>query len=192
MRTLAQAVQFAHERGIIHRDLKPANVLLTADGTLKIIDFGVAKLLDASRRQTLARQVLGTPGYIAPEQAQGRNPEVGPATDIYALGAILYKLLTGRPPFKASSPADTVLQVLHEELAPPRRWQPHVPPDLETICLKCLERQPGQRYRSAQELADDLKRFLDGQPIRARLLAVWERVAKWAKRQVSNNRRRMS
>jgi serine/threonine protein kinase len=184
VQTLAQAVHYAHQRGIIHRDLKPANVLLAADGTPKITDFGLAKLLDSRPRLTRTGQALGTPGYIAPEQARGRNPEVGPATDVYALGAMLYKLLTGRPPFKAATAAETLQQVLRDEPVPPSRRQPLVPGDLETICLKCLQRRPRRRYASAQDLADDLGRFLGGQPILARPPGVWELAVKWVRRQL--------
>jgi WD40 repeat protein/tetratricopeptide (TPR) repeat protein len=184
VQTLARAVQAAHQAGIVHRELKPANVLLSSDGTPKITDFGLVKFADDTLPHHLTgqRQVLGTPSYMAPEQAAGKNAEVGPPADIYALGAILYELLTGRPPFKAATPLDTVLQVLAEEPAPPSRLQSKVPRDLETVCLKCLEKVPARRYGSAQELGDDLGRFLQGKPIQARPVGAGERLWRWCKR----------
>ncbi len=167
LRTLALAIQHAHERQIVHRDLKPANILL-ADGIPKIADFGLAKRLDAeSTALTRTGAVLGTPAYMSPEQAAGKTNEIGPATDVYGLGAILYAVLTGRPPFQAETWAQIVEQVLHGEPELPTRLRPEVPRELEAICLKCLEKEPGRRYSSAQALADDLVRFIEGQPIAA-------------------------
>jgi serine/threonine protein kinase len=168
VQTLARAIQAAHEKGIIHRDLKPGNVLLTDEGVLKITDFGLAKNLDVSG-PTMEGDILGTPSYMAPEQAAGLSKEIGAWTDVYALGAILYECLTGRPPFKAASNFDTVMQVLRDDPVPPRLLQSMVPRDLETICLQCLQRAPDKRYPSALELAEDLQRFLKEEPIKAKM-----------------------
>lgn len=180
--TLARTMQFAHDRGIIHRDLKPANVLLTADGAPKITDFGLARRIERDQGQTAAGTILGTPSYMAPEQAGGVTRHVGPAVDIYSLGALFYELLTGRPPFRAETPFETLLQVLSQEPVPPSRLQPRVRRDLEVICLKCLEKSPARRYQRAADLAEDLRRFLDGKPIVARPAPWWERGWKWARR----------
>ena len=179
MVTLSRAVHAAHRAGIVHRDLKPANVLFDRDGTPKITDFGLAKRLEVKGELTAIHQVIGTPSYMAPEQADGRNREIGPAADLYALGAILYNLLTGRPPFHGTAP---LAMVMLADPVSPSRLQPKVPRDLETICLKCLEKEPSRRYADAQALAEDLGRFLADEPIHARRTPAWERVLKWSRR----------
>jgi serine/threonine-protein kinase len=180
---LARGVQAAHERGIVHRDLKPGNVLLAADGTPKITDFGLAKILGDDSAQTASGAIVGTPSYMAPEQAGGKKADVGPLADVWALGAILYECLTGQPPFRAATALDTVLQVTCDEPAPPRKLDRRIPRDLETICLKCLQKEPHRRYASAAELAADLRRWLDGEPIVARPLGPLGRLLRWARRQ---------
>jgi WD40 repeat protein/serine/threonine protein kinase len=188
---IAQAISYAHIEGVIHRDLKPANVLIDKDGQPRVTDFGLAKRVTtepaagsapAVAEHTATGQVLGTPSYMPPEQAAGKIKEIGPLADVYSLGAILYCLLTGRPPFQAASPLDTLLQVLSQEPVPPRQLDASIPRDLETICLKCLEKEPRKRYASAQELVDELRRFLDGQPIRARPVGQVERGWRWCRR----------
>jgi serine/threonine protein kinase len=201
--TLARAVHHAHQAGVIHRDLKPGNVLLSAacglagqpepgpakpqaarqalaDLVPKITDFGLARKLD-EQGQTRTGAVMGTPSYMAPEQAQGRK-DVGPAADVYALGAILYECLTGRPPFRAATSLDTALQVISREPVPPRQLNPTAERDLETICLKCLEKDPRRRPASGLELAEELRRFLDGKPIHSRRIGPAGRLWRWGRR----------
>jgi tetratricopeptide (TPR) repeat protein len=182
--TVAGAIQVAHQSGIVHCDLKPGNILLTPDGTPKVSDFGVACRLEAGPdgAMTLTGLPLGTPSYMAPEQARGQKGAIGPAADVYALGAILYEMLTGRPPFRAETATATLQQVLADEPVPPARLNPQVPRDLETICLKCLQKEPVRRYASAQALAEDLGRFERGEPILARPLGHVGRLARWARR----------
>jgi formylglycine-generating enzyme required for sulfatase activity/tRNA A-37 threonylcarbamoyl transferase component Bud32 len=179
---VARAIHFAHSHGIVHRDLKPANILLSADGVPKVGDFGLAKRVADDSGLTQTGAILGTPSYMAPEQARGSSPGIGPAADIYGLGAVLYELLTGRPPFKAACPMDTLFQVLGEEPMPPRQLQPKLPRDLETICLKCLRKSPANRYATALEVAEDLERFLADEPIKARPPSALQRLRRWARR----------
>jgi WD40 repeat protein len=202
LETLARTIHFAHQHGIIHRDLKPANILLQrkpnkldegdfaysdllfriSDFDPKVSDFGLAKRLDESGVGTISGEIVGTPSYMAPEQAKGKIHRIGPATDVYALGTILYEMLTGRPPFKGAAPVDTVVQLLHQEPVRPSSLWPSLPRDLETICLTCLRKEPGRRYASAEALADDLRRFRTGKPILARPVGAMERVWKWTRR----------
>jgi serine/threonine-protein kinase len=208
--TVAEAIQAAHQSGIIHRDLKPSNILLqrkqnadytdstdkstrrfspsakSAESAIdfipKVTDFGLARRLESDGGLTQSGAAMGTPSYMSPEQARGDRSTIGPLTDVYALGAILYELLTGRPPFKGESATATVQQVIFDEPVPPRRLNPQVPLDLETICLKCLQKEPAERYASAAALADDLRRFERGEPIMARPPGALERAAKWVRR----------
>jgi serine/threonine protein kinase/tetratricopeptide (TPR) repeat protein len=204
--TLARAMHYAHQHGIVHRDLKPANVLLqTSESGLqiqkpapesapqsaishlqsavpKITDFGLAKRLEGDSSQTRTGTIMGSPSYMAPEQARGEAKEVGPPADVHALGAMLYEMLTGRPPYLAATAMDTVMAVLKEEPVPPSRLQPRIPRDIETICLKCLQKEPEKRYISAAALADDLRRFLNGEPIEARPVSSAERLWRWCQR----------
>ncbi len=184
METIARAMQYAHDHGVLHRDLKPANVLLTPTGVPKITDFGLAKRIEDSEDSSSTRTgtIMGTPSYMSPEQASGQVRQMGPATDQYSLGAMLYEFLTGRPPFLAAKPIDTILQVLHEEPVPPRQLQTKLPVDLETICLKALQKEPSKRYASCLEFADDLARFSRGEPIRARPVGGPERLWRWCRR----------
>jgi WD40 repeat protein/tRNA A-37 threonylcarbamoyl transferase component Bud32 len=179
---IAEAVAYAHAHGIIHRDLKPGNILLDRDGSPKVTDFGLAKMVAGDSNLTLAGQIVGTPTFMAPEQAGGRAEEVGPLADVYGLGGILYCALTGRPPFESVDAMETLRRVKEQEPVPPRRRNPGVPRDLETICLKCLQKDPRKRYAGAAALAEDLRRFRAGQPILARRVGRAERLWRWCRR----------
>jgi hypothetical protein len=180
--TIADAVQFAHQRGILHRDLKPQNVMIDEHGAPRLTDFGLAKRLDRDSGLTQTGAVLGSPSYMAPEQAQGRTDRIAPHTDVYSLGAILYEMLTGRAPFRADSPAETMMRVINDEPAAPSKRNADVPRDLETICLKCLEKDPARRYATARELAEDTRRFLGGEPIVARPASALRKAESWLRR----------
>lgn len=177
--TIADAVDYAHRQGVVHRDLKPSNVLLNRDGDPLVADFGLAKIMSLDSEATVSGRILGTPSYMAPEQASGKTSEVGPHSDIYAIGAILYRMLTGRPPFQEDTPSSTVRAVLDQDVVPPRKMRRGIHRDLETICLKCLEKEPADRYRSAGELAVDAQHFLNDEPIKAQPVGVIRSIWRW-------------
>ena len=183
VKTIAEAMHYAHERGILHRDLKPANVLIDASDQPRVTDFGLARRLEGGPELTITGQVLGSPNYMPPEQAVGKGGKVSRRTDVYALGAILYHALTGRPPFVGEGLAETMQQVLGVEPVPPRVLNPGVPADLETVCLKCLEKDPAKRYATAQMLAEELGRFLEGKPVFARPVGRVGKAWRWCRRQ---------
>ncbi|MGI8957005.1 MAG: protein kinase domain-containing protein, partial [Chthoniobacterales bacterium] len=179
---LARTVHYAHERGILHRDIKPGNILLDAEGEPHLADFGLARLVETESTVTRTLEVLGTPSYMAPEQAAGQNAQLTSATDVYGLGAVLYHLLTGHPPFAGGTTYETIRLVLETEPRSPRLWNPKVDRDLTTICLKCLEKDPGRRYPSALALAEDLERWLGHEPVQARPAGIFYRGRKWVQR----------
>ena len=183
LESLAETMHYAHEQGVVHRDLKPSNILIGADDRPRITDFGLARRLDEDSSLTLSGEMLGTPGYLPPEQASAKKGATGPHSDVYALGAVLHFLLTGRPPFLAGTLADTLHQVLFTEPVSLRRLNPAIPQDLETICMKCLEKEPARRYTSAQALAQDLRRFLEGKSILAKPASAPEKLVKWYRRE---------
>lgn len=182
VKIIAEAIHYAHQRGILHRDLKPSNVLIDEDDQPRVTDFGLAKLMLSNSDLTLSGQTVGSPSYMAPEQAEGRTRDVSARSDVYSLGALLYEVLSGKPPFKGDSTLATLKLVVESVPAPPRLLRAGIPPDLETICLKCLEKDPARRYDSAQELADDLGHFLCGEPIQAHPVGVSERCWRWCRR----------
>ena len=185
--SVARAIQYAHEQGVLHRDLKPANVLLDREGAPHVTDFGLAKqfsgTIDARHTElTVTGQILGTPSYMSPEQAACKPDQIGPTTDVYSLGAVLYAALTGRAPFVADTPVETLMQVVQNDPVSPRTLNPKIPRELETICLKCLAESPRSRYATARELAEDLNRWLTGRPILARPVGPIKRAWKWSRR----------
>jgi serine/threonine-protein kinase len=183
MLAVAQAVDYLHRQAVVHRDLKPSNILLDVEDRPYVTDFGLAKVFTAGSDMTATGVIAGTPSYMSPEQAAGNTQDVGPASDVYSLGAIFYELLTGQPPFRNENPLDTLLQVLGGEPLAPRRINAKIPRNLELICQKCLAKTPGERYASAAELADDLEHHLRGEPLVARPPHVGQRVARWIRRQ---------
>jgi hypothetical protein len=180
MATVARALHYAHERHVLHRDLKPSNILIDRDGTAYLTDFGLAKIVDNTVSLTLTRGAVGTPGYMAPEQVRGEEPRV--AGDVWGLGATVYTLLTGKPPFQGVTDAETLQQTQEEEPVNPRRENEAIDVDLVTICLKCLEKDPAQRYVSAQAMAEDLERWLRNESIHARRPSVVRRTTRWVQR----------
>lgn len=182
LKVIAEAIQYAHERGILHRDLKPSNILIDHSGQPRVTDFGLAKRMKGDSDLTISGQVLGSPNFMPPEQAAGKRSKVGPHSDIYALGAVMFYMLTARPPFAAESMTETLQLVVTTEPPSPRLLNPSVPRDLETICLKCLSKEPERRYKSAQELAEDLGRFLKAEPVHARPVGATEKAWRWCRR----------
>src|SRR5262249_24597185 len=183
VKTVAEAVQYAHDKGIIHRDLKPGNILLDKEGKPRVTDFGLAKLIESGSARTGRGQIRGPPSYMPPERAAARVSAVGRLSDVYPLGAVLYCLLPGRPPFQAANPLETLLQVQKQDPVPPRELNHNIPRDLDTIVLKCLDKVPTRRYVSAKVLAEELQRYLDRRPILARPVGRIERFLRWCKRE---------
>src|SRR5256714_14381071 len=182
---VARTVHYAHEHGILHRDIKPGNILLDQKGEPQLTDFGLARLVESESTVTRTLEVLGTPSYMAPEQAVGNNAAVGSVTDVYGLGAVLYQLLTAQPPFAGGTTYETIRLLCDTEPRNPRALNPKIDRDLSTICLKCLEKDPKRRYSSALALAEDLERWLKHEPIRARRTGVFTRGRKWVRRNPS-------
>ena len=182
LKKVAEAIHYAHEQGVLHRDLKPSNIALDQDFEPRVMDFGLARLMEEDSQITMSGVAFGTPSYMPPEQAAGKVREVSPASDVYALGAIVYQALTGRPPFRADSPVETMRQVVENEPVAPRLLNGAVPRDLETICLKCLEKEAHRRYTTALDLAEELGRFLRDEPIRARPASSVEKGWRWCRR----------
>jgi serine/threonine-protein kinase len=181
MVAIARAVDYLHSRGIVHRDLKPSNILVDADGRPFVTDFGLIKMADSEL--TSSQAIIGTPSYMSPEQAASQNDEVGPQSDVYSLGAILYELLTGRPPFLGASPLETLVEVLESEPPAPHEIRPGIPREIELVCLKALAKAPEHRYGSAEELARDLERFIAGEPVSAAPQGLWRRLVRWARQE---------
>lgn len=182
MTAIAEAVHYAHDKGVIHRDIKPANVIVDEADRPRVTDFGIAKQLEVDTALTATGQILGTPEYMSPEQAQGQQSEIDRRSDVFSLGATLYAMLTGRSPFRDEEIYATLQNVIEEDPTSPRKLQPKIDKDLETICLKCLQKKPGDRYATAKELADDLRRYLDGTTITARRTPFAVRGSRWIKR----------
>ena len=179
---VAEAIHYAHEQGVLHRDLKPSNILIDENDQPRITDFGLAKRARGDFGLTVTGQLLGSPNFMPPEQTSGKSGKVGPASDVYGLGAIVYHLLTGRPPFQAETIEDVLRQLHEADPVAPRLLNPSIPRDLETICLKCLEKDPAKRYPNARELADELDRFLRDEPIRAHPINAPEKIWRWCRR----------
>jgi serine/threonine protein kinase len=182
LKTIAEAIHYAHERGLLHRDLKPSNVLIDSSDQPRVTDFGLARRLEGDSELTLSGQVLGSPNYMPPEQAEAKRGQLSRRSDVYALGAMLYHVLTGRPPFVGETISDTLGQVINSEPVSPRLLNPSVPRDLETLCLKCLEKEPAKRYPTAQALVDELSRFLRNEPIEARPISPLEKMWRGCRR----------
>ncbi|MFO0864255.1 MAG: protein kinase [Gemmataceae bacterium] len=181
--SVARAVGHLHAHGVIHRDIKPSNILVDAHGIPYVTDFGLAKILTGDSQHTASGAIVGTPCYMSPEQAAGKSKHVGPKSDVYGVGAVLYECLVGRPPFREETPLDTLVQVIEGEPQEPRSIDASIPRDLELICIRCLEKNPDARYASAEALADDLERWLAGEPIEARPATLWNRVVRWTRRE---------